>query len=555
MELAFKAIHRVFNILNSLSFSFLLMTPSAYGSVSSGLNDRYFSGEIKQLSNLRLASKLQGQDSGFEAWIERARERLLGFGDANYSLYMSRLPYVTGRPERLQATLFGQITRLEESWVKLEPRYGEINTFSAHALSHKVLAYDPRHYQNIVTLETKEKSQKVWMWDLELNVAYLLHSELGGHHKIQDVVYSPWNTRQLVMFGDVTVSILDLEWSKDFKPYGVYFTSSKITKIINLGSERKQLVFMTASGRINVLTNNDLNGLGSGVSIAASFEHPEAKGLLVHPYNKNQLISYSQFEIKVWDLNEKKLLSTTYLESTVLSGIRNPPIFLPSNPDHVLVWAEIGKLHRFDLKTSQRVNSEPTHWACARSVDGFVVTKQPERLVVLCESDLLRIYDTTSLDLVDTVELMNKGFKGDISLQGDRLHVWFHEASMMLILDAKTFDEIGAISEDCDPAISLIESSYICIDPQDELIFRDLEFYPFEKNRMVSSNGEALYFWSLDENKLQALPIDSESMPSNIKLHMHPKNPNLIFTIDTNGMLQYWDFWSQAAFTFPDYLD
>lgn len=513
------------------------------------------SGSSKIVSNLELLKKLNPQDIASEAWIEQARQRLFGFGDANYRLYMSKLPYVLNEPEKLQTTLSLQINKLEESWDKIEPKYGEIDTFSDYAKNHKIVAFDPNHYQNIISLETNDNSQTVWMWDLDLNSAYVLHAERGGHHTIKEVVYSPWNSKQLVMFGDYTVSLIDLDWSRDFKPKGIHFTSSKITKVIDLGKERSRLTFMTANGRIHILANSPDISSSSNVAIIAQFEHPGAIDMLVHPYNKNQLVSFSQFEIKVWDLSQNRLISTTALESTVLSGIKRPPIFLSSNPEHVLVWADIGKLHRFDLKAAKRVNSEPTHWACARSLTDFVVTKQPERLVVLCESDLLRVYDTSTLDLLETIQLNNYGFKGDLSLQDDRLYVWFQEASMLILLDSTSFEELGVISEDCVTGVSPKEPDYFCIDPEDEMVFRDIDFYPFDKNRLVSSNGEALYFWDLDKQQMHALPIDSETMPSDVTIHMHPNNPNLIFAIDKYGILQYWDFWSQASTSFPNYLD
>ena len=515
----------------------------------------HLTGELESVSNIELLKKLSPNDFGFEDWVEQARQRLFGFGDANYRIYMSKLPYVLNDPQKLRTTLSLQIEKLEESWEKIEPKYGEIDSFSDYAKSHKIAAFDPDHYQNFVSLETKESSQKVWMWDLDLNSVYVLYSEQSRYHTINEVMYSPWNSKQLVMFADYIISLLDLDWSREFKPNGIHFTSSKITKVIDLGRASQQLLFMTANGQISILGNNADSNAPANVAIMAQFEHPDAIDVLVHPYNKKQLVSYSQFEIKVWDLVEKKLVSTTNLDSTVLSGIKRPPIFLPSNPEHVLVWAEIGKLHRFDIKTAQRVNSEPTHWACARSVTDLVITKQPERLVVLCESDLLRIYDTSTLDLIETIELKNKGFKGDLALQDDRLYVWFEEASMLILLDSKNFDELGVISEDCAIDAPFQESDYFCIDPQDEMVFQDIHFYPFDQNRLVSSNGEALYFWNLDKHQMHALPIDSETPPSDVTIHMHPKNPNLILAIDKYGVLQYWDFWSQASLSFPNYPD
>ena len=451
---------------------------------------------------------------------------------------------------------------IERQWNQATPKLTEYK-LDDHYDNFQVIAYDQKNYKRFASYSQNEKDARIiHLWDLDKAEPSIVYSATidtkdRGFFK---AFKSPWNKNEIVIAHASRVFVFSLDAAnqgvrllidvrRDEAPMG------RNPTILDIMPIEKGLIYRTSQDEFYMYAPHKNPR-------SRRFSHQGATSFIYSGDKSNTLISVSVDQVKIWDIESRKLKRSFKIGLTSSASA-----FVPkSKPSHLILVSLVGSFLVYDLDKGIELSNHYLSWDCTLFQPRFAALHVGvETLNIKCGDD----EDASFYSYIpETMKLVKFQLGSELTPGLKTRHLYLDGQTDKLVSWQKGHDRLDVFNlsdGSLDVSLKIALSGIKDFDEQrqlqeplndESLLFHYVSSNPYRPNELLSSNGSDLIAVNLHDETARLLSKGDEKASGmdgqkagaeqDGAFLVNEINPNLIMQIGSFGDVRIWDFYSPA---------
>jgi len=451
---------------------------------------------------------------------------------------------------------------IERQWKQATPKVSEYK-LKERFDNFQVIAYDQKNYKRFASYSENEAGARViHIWDLDQAEPRIVYSAASDRddRSFFKAFKSPWNKNEIVIAHASRVFVVSLDAANQ----GVRLLIDVRREVAPMGKNPKILDITPIEKGLIYRTSQDDFIMYAPLKKPRSrrFFHKGVTAFIYSGDKSNTLISVSVDQVKIWDIESRKLKRSFRVGLTSSASA-----FVPkSKPSQLILVSLVGSFLVYDLDKGIELSNHYLSWDCTLFQPRFAALQVGvETLNIKCGDDEEASFYSYS---PETMKLVKFQLGSSLAPGLIAQHLFLDGQTDKLVSWQKGHDRLdvfnlaeGSLDVSLNFAPGDIKDSNGQRQLQDPLndesfLFHYVSSNPYRPNELLSSNGsdliavnlhdETARFLSKGDEKASGQGGQSSGLEQEGVFLVNEINPNLIMQIGSFGDVRIWDFYSPA---------
>ena len=431
-----------------------------------------------------------------------------------------------------------QFLALNQVWKDAKPFMYTLKP-SSPADHAYLLGFDPFVNGRAVIAEKFSSGlTKLRLWDFNKGISRVIFRTLKPSISFPKIFFLRWNPNQFIVQDENQIFEINAS-DKVVKQKSLHSGLRSLEILID--QKLRRLILRDLSSQIQVI---DLMGVKANQALL----HDRVLKIF-NLYGENDpYISLSNKSLKLWDRVTLQPMRT--ITSDINEQLYKRIAFRsPSNPAQIITLFRFGGvIQNIDVNNGNVVAEGFIPIACRSSEDSLSVAPDRDFLALVCGNRTFYVIDPTTLVLkgkITAPELL-EGNLSKLPGNQDTFIYWDKSKEEINLFNAKRNAFLGQLGGTCSGnwlericrRIGVLESESYAI--------KYLAFNPWQHDKILSSNGQNLVFWNLNNSQVNSISHPLASFHTGQYLHVNQGDPNRVILLNKDGSISVWDFWAAA---------